>query len=124
MQDLEPFGVADISAGDYLETRGQEMPAGSGEVLAAIVVREDAETESELQGFIEATSISRPTFRILGVTVETNAQTVYVDENDMIIANPDDFWNRIQDGWLIDVEGIETSSQTIVASEIEIEMEN
>lgn len=123
-QPMEPFGVGDIAAGNYVEVRGQEMPAGSGEVLAAILERDDPDTETELQGFIETNGVSRPTIRILGVTIETNPQTVYRDENDVVISNPDDFWNRIQDGSLIGAKGLETSAQTIVASEVEIEIEN
>lgn len=123
-QSVEPFGVADIATGDYVEIRGQEMPAGSGEVLAAIVEREDPDAESELQGFIEPGGVTRPTIRILGVTIETNAQTVFRDENDNVIADPDDFWSRIQDGSLVEAKGLETSARTIVAEEVEIEIEN
>ena len=62
--DLDPLTLADVNAGDYLEIRGDEFPAGSGTILATIFEREDPDNEAILQGFVE--SISDPSMVILG----------------------------------------------------------
>lgn len=118
---LETFGISDIATGDYLEIRGQEFPAGSGEILATILERHDLDTEAIIQGFIAANGVNRPAITVLGVTIETNAATVFQDVDDSVFANPDDFWNLISDGSLIKAKGTETSSQTVTADEVEIQ---
>ena len=122
-QQREPFTLSDIAAGDYLEVRGQEMPAGSGAILATILERDDVDTETILQGFVDSGGVSRPTLTILCVTIETNAQTIFRDENDAVISNPDDFWSRVQDGSLVKAKGIEVTAQSITAEEVEFELE-
>ncbi|MGQ0430764.1 MAG: DUF5666 domain-containing protein, partial [Gammaproteobacteria bacterium] len=56
--DVRPLTINALNAGDYLEVRGSELPAGSGGILAAIVEREDPDTETILQGFV--TSVANP----------------------------------------------------------------
>ena len=118
---LEIFEIGDIGIGDYLEIRGQEIPAGSGEILATILERDDLDTEAIIQGFIDANGVNRPAITVLGVTIETDGATVFQDIDDSDFANPDDFWNAISDGSLIKAKGTETSSQTITADEVEIQ---
>lgn len=118
--DVDPLTLADISAGDYLEIRGDEMPAGSGEVLATIFEREDPDTEASLQGFVE--SINQPSFTILGVTINTSGATVYRDANDNILT-ANEFFNQLTTGSLVKAEGAEVSDTTISATEVEFEVE-
>jgi hypothetical protein len=118
--EVEPLTLADINAGDYLEIRGAEMPAGSGAVLATIFEREDPDTEAELQGFVEA--ISNPSFVILGVTINTGASTVFRDANDNVISGSD-FFNQISANALVKANGVEVSDTTISATEVEFEQE-
>ncbi len=119
--DVEPLTLADINAGDYLEIRGGEVPAGSGNILATIFEREDADPETSLQGFVE--SISDPSFTILGVTINTSASTVFRDENDAVISATE-FFNRLQTNSLVKAEGSEVADTTIAATEVEFEVEN
>lgn len=118
--DIDPLTIADITAGDYLEIRGDEFPAGSGQILATILEREDLDTETELQGFVE--SIANPNFTILGVTIETNGGTVFRDENDVVISSSD-FFSRLASNDLVKAEGTEVSDTTISATEVEFELE-
>ena len=118
--DVDPLTLADISAGDYLEIRGDEMPAGSGEVLATIFEREDPDTEASLQGFVE--SINEPSFTILGVTINTSGATVYRDANDNVLT-VNEFFNQLMIGSLVKAEGAEVSDMTIAATEVEFEAE-
>ena len=62
---LEIFEIGDIGIGDYLEIRGQEIPAGSGEILATILERDDLDTEAIIQGFIDANGVNRPAITVL-----------------------------------------------------------
>ena len=56
--ELEPFSVADINVGDYIEVRGDENPPGSGDLLATLLEREDLPNapgeDTELRGFVES----------------------------------------------------------------------
>ncbi len=118
--DVEPLTINDINAGDYVEVRGDEFPAGSGEILATIFEREDADPDTELQGFVE--TIADPNLTILGVTIETNGATVFRDENDVVISSAD-FFGRLAANDLVKATGSEVSDTTITATEVEFELE-
>ncbi len=120
---LKIFGVGDLNPGDYVEIRGQEFPAASGEIFAAIAERDDPDTEAIIQGFVDVNGVNRPALTVLGVTIETNAGTTFQDVDDSVFANPDDFWNLVSEGSLIKAKGTETAIQTIVADEVELEQE-
>jgi hypothetical protein len=119
--DVDPFRIADLNAGDYVEVRGQEMPVG--EVFAFLLERDDPDTRTELRGFVEAGGVTRPNLTVLGVTIETNGATVFKDDSEVVFANPDDFWTAVAEGSLIDVQGTETGAQTLLAEEVELESE-
>jgi hypothetical protein len=118
--DLRPLTLADINAGDYLEDRGDEFPAGSGDILATILEREDADTEAILQGFVE--SITEPSFTILGVTIQTDAGTIFRDVNDTVISSTE-FFNQVASNSLVKAKGNEISDTVILAQEVEFERE-
>ena len=118
--DVDPLTINDINAGDYVEVRGDEFPAGSGEILATIFEREVVDPDTELQGFVE--SIADPNFTILGVTIETNGATVFRDENDVVISSTD-FFNQLAANDLVKATGSEVTDTTITATEVEFELE-
>ena len=118
--DVRPLTLADINAGDYLEVRGDEFPAGSGAILATILEREDADTEAILQGFVE--SITEPSFTILGVTIQTDAGTIFRDVNDTVISSTE-FFNQVASNSLVKAKGNEISDTVILAQEVEFELE-
>lgn len=118
--DVEPLTINDVNAGEYVEIRGDEFPAGSGQILATIFEREDADPDTELQGFVE--SSTDPSFTILGVTIETNGATVFRDENDVAISSTD-FFLRLAPGDLVKATGTESADMTITATEVEFELE-
>jgi hypothetical protein len=118
--DVDPLTIDDINAGEYVEVRGDEFPAGSGEILATIFEREDVDPDTELQGFVA--TIADPNFTILGVTIETNGTTVFRDENDVAISR-NDFFNRLAANDLVKATGSEVTDTTIVATEVEFELE-
>jgi hypothetical protein len=118
--ELEPFAVTDLVAGDYVEVRGMEFPADSGEILAALIEREDPDTETELQGFV--TAISEPSFEILGVTITTNGATQFEDVAEMVISSTD-FFAALEEGSLVKASGLEVADQAITADQAEFENE-
>ena len=118
--DVDPLTLSSINAGDYVEVRGGEFPAGSGTILATILEREDADTEVILQGFVE--SVSNPSYALLGVTIETSGSTIFRDENDVVISATD-FFNRVAVNSLVKAKGAEASDTTITATEVEFEVE-
>ena len=83
--------------------------------------REDLGTETELQGFVEA--ISDPVLTILGVTIETDGTTIFRDVDDSLLSDVE-FFNLISIDSLIKASGIESSTTTITATEVEFESEN
>ncbi len=115
--DLRPLTISDITAGDYLEIRGAESPAGSGQVLASILEREDLDSETELQGFVS--NVADPTVTILGVTIETSGAD-FEDADDNTISSVE-FFNQVGVDSLVKAEGTESSATTITASEVEFE---
>jgi hypothetical protein len=121
----DSFNVSNINTDDYVEVRGQEMPAGSGEIFAEIVERDDFDTEAIIQGFIESNGVNRPLITVLGDTIETNGATVFRNDDESVIADPDDFWGRISDGSLIKAKGTEDMVQPrrLIAEEVEIQVE-
>lgn len=115
---VRPLTVNDLNAGDYLEVRGGEQPAGSGRILAEILERDDVDTETILQGFVA--TIADPSFTILGVTITTNGATQFRDTDDSSITSAE-FFSRAAAGTLVKAKGLETSSTAITADEVELE---
>ncbi|MFW2405282.1 MAG: DUF5666 domain-containing protein [Gammaproteobacteria bacterium] len=123
--EQEPFGLAQISAGNYVEVRGGVDPSGNADILASLLERDDVpndlEGETELRGFVD--SVSQPSFVIAGVTIETDGNTEFRDANDVPMS-ANDFFNALQPDDLVDVDGTETGQTTILAEEVEFEAED
>ena len=111
------FGIGDIRVGDFVEVRGREEPPGSGELLATRLERDDADNETSLRGPVQA--VMQPTLTILGVTVETSAQTDYEDDDQPITAA--EFFSRAVPGTLVEASGEAIATSTILADELELE---
>ncbi len=118
--DIDPLTVADLNVDDYVEVRGQEFPAGSGEIRAVILERDDPRPDTELRGFVETGGANRPTLMVLGVTIETNGSTVYRDVDNQTMP-ADDFWAAAGEGTLVDAKGTETAPTTLLAEELSLE---
>jgi hypothetical protein len=118
--DVRPLTLVDLNAGDYVEVRGGEFPAGSGTILATILEREDADPDTILQGFVE--TISDPSFTILGVTIQTGGGTVFRDVNNNVISSAE-FFNQLAPNSLVKAKGSEISNTVISAEEVEFELE-
>ena len=118
-QDIESFSLGDLLVDDYVEVRGAELPAGSGEVLASLLERDDDDPDVELRGFVETGTIVGPSFTVLGVSITTNGATVFRDTDDTVISAATFF--ATADGRLVKVVGLEVADRAISASEVELE---
>jgi hypothetical protein len=118
--DVDPLRASDLNVDDYVEVRGQEIPAGSGELAAVRLERDDPRAETELRGFVEPGGVSRPDLTVLGVTITANVSTQYFDVNDQPML-ADDFWAAVSEASLVDVNGIETAATSLLAEELALE---
>lgn len=84
--------------------RASELPASSGDILATIVERDDADTETILQGIV--TSVANPSLTILGVTIATNGATQFRDTDDSAISAAT-FFSRVAAGTLVKAKGLD-----------------
>lgn len=112
--------VSNLTAGDHVEVRGDEFPAGSVDILEVMFERADADTEVILQGFVE--TISDPSYAVLGVTIYTNGATIFRDVNDAVIS-AEYFFNQVGVNPLVKANGSEVSDTGISATEVEFELE-
>lgn len=116
-QQQRPFNIGNLVAGNYVEVRGSEQPAG--EILAAIVERDNVDTETELRGFVQ--SIAQPNFTILGVSVATtNAGTQFRALNGGPLSAAQ-FFTELGTGDLVGVKGLELGPRALQADEAELE---
>jgi hypothetical protein len=98
------------------------MPVG--QIFALLLERDDADTRTELRGFVEVGGKNEPNLTVLGVSIVTNGATLYRDSRGatdvgMSVA---EFWAAVQEGSLIDARGTETGDTTLAATELELEM--
>jgi hypothetical protein len=120
--DVDPLRVGDLNVDDYVEVRGQEFPAGSGQISAVLLERDDPRDRTELRGFVEAGGVNRPALTVLGVTIETDGFTDYRNVSGQTIT-ADAFWAAVGEGSLVDVRGAEIAVSTILAEELQLESE-
>ena len=108
--ELRPFSIANLAAGDTVEVRGTESPAGSGQLLAAFVEREGSQQETELQGFVQ--SVAPPLFVILGVQISTNGGTEFEGVSGVA---------QLAVGDLVKVSGQKLGDRALRANEVEVD---
>ncbi len=120
-----PFSLAKLNAGNYVEVRGGTDATGGAAIIASEVEREDVPNvpgeDTEIRGPVD--TVSQPSFTILGVTIETHGGTVFEDADGMVI-NASDFFNALAPGDAVEAEGTETSQTTLLADEVEFEDES
>jgi len=113
--DVRSFSLADLSAGDFVEVRGQLEADGS--VSATRLERDDLEDEASVRGFVE--SNDGTILVIAGVTILTDAETEFEDAAEMSLSQAD-FFAAALVGVEVKAEGLETDTSEITASELEI----
>ena len=112
--DLEPFGLSDISVGDYVELT---VVASAASLDVLVLERDDLSTQSALRGRVD--TVAEPQLTILGVNVETVPATEFeaLDEEPISAA---EFFEAVMPGDIVDAEGV-WNGTAIVADEVEFE---
>ena len=120
---IDPLHVGDLSAGDYVEIRGQEQPVG--QITAVLLERDDFDTRTELRGFVEVGGKSEPNLTVLGAIIVTNGETLYRDSRGAtdVVMSAAAFWAAVQEGSLVDARGTESGDTTLAATELELQMD-
>ena len=117
---LQPFGLSDISVGNYVEVRGGADP-GAADILALLLERDDvpgvAGEDTELRAVVEA--INRPLLTVAGVTVDTG--TAEFRDADDVVIDADAFFATVQVDDLIEATGVQSGQTSLDADEVELE---
>jgi hypothetical protein len=122
---VQPFTLANLNPGNFVRMRGSELTTvgATANVLAALLERDDPR-DTELQGLVDAGSIDATarTFSILGVTIDASSASTFrnVDGSSLTAGA---FFALLQDGSLARANGSETAPTTIVANEVQLELE-
>ena len=122
--NIDPLTIVDIVAGNYVEARGQEFPAGTGILAATLLERDDGTiADTELRGFVEVGGKNEPNLTVLSVTIRTNGATVYRDDRlgTNLLMDPADFWLEVAEGSPVEAKGIEEADRAMLAEELELE---
>jgi hypothetical protein len=93
------FGFDDLAAGDRIHVRAV---LDAGTVIASRIEREPADTNVILKALVE--SVDRPSITLLGVTVTSDANTIFQDAAHLEI-DADSFFSLVTTGDLVRVEG-------------------
>jgi hypothetical protein len=109
-QHQRPFSLGNLAAGDYVEVRGSESPAGSGQLLATVVERKNSQQQTELQGFVQ--SVAPPLFDVLGVSVTTSAATKFNGLTGV---------SELAVGDVVEVEGQKLGDRAITATDVSLD---
>ena len=110
-QRVANFNLGNITAGDFVEVRGAELPAESNDVVASRLERRRPQNEVRLRGIVD--TATSPSFSILGVTIQTTAGT------DFEGTSADDFFADAV-GRIAEVKGT-VSGGVFTAREVEFE---
>jgi hypothetical protein len=76
---VEMFNLSSLNVGDTIQIRGLEDPAGSGNIVATRLEREQPLTTVVVGGLFTATTA--PQFKILGITVDTTSAQFLAPEH-------------------------------------------
>ena len=119
--DVRPLTLANINAGDYIEVRGGEFPAGSGDILATILERDDAD---HLKRYCRASSRRSAILpsQFLVSRFKPVAERSSATKTMRVISSTD-FFNRLAPNSLVKAKGSEVSGTVISATEVEFELE-
>jgi len=100
-QPVSPFNFSSLAAGNYVEVRG--FPgATANSITATILERRNPDTKTDLRGV--AGNLAPPAFTILGVTVVTDAGTIFENEDGGSMTSAE-FFAPANDGRLVETEG-------------------
>jgi hypothetical protein len=115
---LNPFTLADLAVGDFVEIRAYTETGASTDLVAVVVERDDEDgDEVEVKGPID--SVAAPDLSVIGVAVATLGTTEFELANDMPVSSTE-FFAAVSAGTLVKAKGT-WDGTTLTAREVEIE---
>jgi hypothetical protein len=118
--DVPDFGLDAISAGDFLEVRGQVDPQG---VITAFRVERDDSDPIRLYGNLESFNALTGELVILGVTVPTSGADFKIDADpDPLKVDKECFFSNLEEGDFVEVKGDRDDSDTelVLAEDVKL----
>jgi len=113
--------LSNLYPGDYVEVRSGRNAPDSIPFLAARVTRVDPESDVRLQGFVG--SANTLTFDVHGVAIDVDDDTDYLDANGGEIS-ASEFFAALTDGTFVVVHGVETTNTGVLASQVELALDD
>ncbi len=98
--DLEPFGINDIMAGDFVEVRG----IASGGVINARELERDDNDDTRVRGPVADIDADNRQLSLLGVAIVTDSATQYEGFNDEILSAEAFFAELRENQTLVDAQ--------------------
>ena len=116
---LEPFGLDDVMAGDFLEIRG--IARADGTVTATRLERGDPD-DLRLEGPVDMLDPDAGMFTILSVAVETGSSTRFATDDGMLLS-AGQFFDLVMAGDVVEVKDREDGDETEIDFADEVELE-
>ncbi|KHD05985.1 hypothetical protein PN36_23510 [Candidatus Thiomargarita nelsonii] len=114
-----PFGLQDLRIGDRIEMNGF-LDLATDTLIAENLVREEVNGQVALEGPVDNVDANVGTLTILGISVQTDTETVFEDERLSRFITAEQFFESVQNSeLLVDVEGI-LMGNVILAESLEI----
>jgi hypothetical protein len=105
---MVPFGLEDLRIGDRVEMTGF-FDLATHTLIAEVLVREAFRVDGQvvLEGPIDRVDANAGTLTILGITVQTDSETVYEDEIFEVVMSAEQFFASVQQSdLLVEAEGV------------------
>ncbi len=117
--DKVPFGLQDLRIGDRVEMR-VFLDLATDTLIAENLVREEENGQVALEGPVDNVDANVGTLTILGLTVQTETETVFEDERLSRSITAEQFFESVQNSeLLVEAEGI-LMGNVILAKSLEI----
>jgi hypothetical protein len=116
--DVRTFSLADSFTGDYVYVSGSISDPVTNEILASKIERENPQQEVRIAGPVDL--VGTTSFDILGLTVSTDASTVF-EGQDGQVTDAATFFSQITSGSFVRIVGVETGATSIQATRLALE---
>lgn len=113
---LDVFNLSNVAVDEYVEIRAYD---DMGTITATLLERDDFDDTVALRGIAE--NVADPSFEILGVTIATDADTVFTDNDGVSSLSAAEFFDLVEAGGrLVEAKG-SLNGSIIEADEVEFE---
>jgi hypothetical protein len=117
--DVSPFSLSDIQAGDYLETRG--FIGANGAFVATELRRDDDDSKVEIRAPVSQKDPLAGTVTVLGVTVNTSGSTQFRGFDDQPISASQFFGAIVEELTVVKAKWDPFTDISAPARELELE---